>query len=303
VRDYSKVEPKMWHGATMKALRKQGHEAVIVAMYLMTSPSSNMLGLYCQPILYMAHETGLGLEGASKGLARCVDAGFCAFDAESEMVWVVEMARYQIADKLKPGDLRCKGVQREYESLPDNPFLGEFYERYAECFRMTGNRGAQRSSMPLKSEEQAPCKPLASQEQEQEHEQEHEQEQEQTPSVSIPRKSEIEGASGAKAPATTRGTRLPKDWVLPRAWGEWALAEFPSWSADAIRIEGGKFRDFWCGKSGKDATKIEWDATWRNWCRNAKKPTAQRQSPMDVAAEAARILGHDADETGEVIDA
>ncbi|KQY73963.1 hypothetical protein ASD52_26395 [Ensifer sp. Root142] len=33
-----------------------------------------------------------------------------------------------------------------------------------------------------------------------------------------------------------------------------------------------KFRDYWNAKTGKDATKLDWPATWRNWLRNAAKP-------------------------------
>lgn len=29
------------------------------------------------------------------------------------------------------------------------------------------------------------------------------------------------------------------------------------------------FKDFWSAKSGKDATKVDWSATWRMWARNA----------------------------------
>ena len=159
MRDYSKVVPKMWHGKTMKALRKSP-EGLVVALYLMTSPSSNMLGLYSQPILYMAYETGLGEEGARKGLARCIEAGFCSYDEESEFVFVHEMASYQIASELKATDLRCKGVQKEYDSLADNPYLAAFYERYATAFHLSNTRGSE-----------APSKPLRSQEQEQEQEQ------------------------------------------------------------------------------------------------------------------------------------
>jgi hypothetical protein len=104
MRDYGKVSPKFWTGDTGKAIKKKGANAVIVAVYLMTSPHSNMLGLYYQPVLYMAHETGLGIEGASKGLAECIEAGFCVYDEASEMVWVIEMATYQIAAELKPDD-------------------------------------------------------------------------------------------------------------------------------------------------------------------------------------------------------
>ncbi|MBV8247437.1 MAG: hypothetical protein JO200_03210 [Comamonas sp.] len=162
MRDYAKVAPKMWHGKTMKALRKHP-EGLVVAMYLMTSPSSNMLGLFAQPVLYMAHETGLGEEGARKGLQYCIEAGYCSYDEESEFVWVHEMASYQVAPELKATDLRCKGIQKDYESLPDNPFLLEFFERYATAFHLTKARGIEGAC-------EGPCKPHRSQEQEQEQE-------------------------------------------------------------------------------------------------------------------------------------
>lgn len=28
------------------------------------------------------------------------------------------------------------------------------------------------------------------------------------------------------------------------------------------------FRDHWSAKPGKDATKLDWEATWRNWCKS-----------------------------------
>ena len=69
-----------------------------------------------------------------QGLAGCVDAGFCGYDEASEMVWVGEMAKYQIAETLKEKDLRCKGVQNEYDSLPENPYLDAFRKRTATRF-------------------------------------------------------------------------------------------------------------------------------------------------------------------------
>ena len=65
MRDYGKVSPQFWIGQTGKKLRSEGAEAQIVAMYLMTSPHANMLGLYYCPAMFIAHETGLDLEGAS----------------------------------------------------------------------------------------------------------------------------------------------------------------------------------------------------------------------------------------------
>lgn len=161
MREYAKIAPTFWTGTTGREVRRRGFEGVTVALYLMSSPGSNMLGLYYQPILYMAHETGLGLEGASKGLQACIEAGFCRYDDKTETVWVVEMAGYQIAKQLKASDNRCAGIQREYDALPDNPFLSGFFDHYADRFHLSNRRGRE-----------APSKPLRSQEQEQEQEQE-----------------------------------------------------------------------------------------------------------------------------------
>jgi len=175
MRDYAKISPNFWAGKTGKELRKCP-ESLIVSMYLITCPHANMLGLFYVPLLYIAHETGLGIEGASKGLRWAESAGFCSYDNDTETVWVYEMARFQIADQLKPTDKRSIGVQNEYNSLPSNPYLTSFYDRYCEAFCMTQKRD---SSSKITTKLQAPSKPLASQEQEQEQEQEKEQEQKQ----------------------------------------------------------------------------------------------------------------------------
>lgn len=68
--------------------------------------------------------------------------------------------------------------------------------------------------------------------------------------------------------SSSRGTRLPEDWALPKAWGDWALTEFPHWTADVVRKEADKFADHWRSVSGKAGLKLDWAATWRNWCRS-----------------------------------
>jgi hypothetical protein len=175
MRDYAKVGPQFWIGKTGKALRRAGADAQIVGMYLLTSPHANMLGLYYLAKESIAHETGLGAARASVALLACAGAGFCSYDDETEMVWVHEMAFYQIAEVLLVNDKRIKGVQNEYNGLPDNPFLAGFFTKYSEPFGMTTLRGGFRSEIiPI----EAPTKPLPSQEQEQEQEQNQEQEKE-----------------------------------------------------------------------------------------------------------------------------
>lgn len=65
-----------------------------------------------------------------------------------------------------------------------------------------------------------------------------------------------------------RGSRLRPDWALPKAWGEWALTEHPHWTAEVVRSIAEAFRDHWASKAGADARKVDWMATWRNWCRS-----------------------------------
>lgn len=67
-----------------------------------------------------------------------------------------------------------------------------------------------------------------------------------------------------------RGTRLSRDWQLPKRWGNWAI-EYTHQSPDWVRDTAAKFKDHWISKSGKDATKLDWEATWRNWVRGTKK--------------------------------
>jgi hypothetical protein len=124
-------------------------------MYLMTNNHANMIGVYHCPILYIAHETGSPFEGATKGLQRLIEGGFCTYDQDSEMVWVHEMAKFQIGGALSEKDLRVKGIQKIFDALPENTIKSAFYERYKEDYRLKYE-----PKTPPKT--QAPCKPLTS---------------------------------------------------------------------------------------------------------------------------------------------
>lgn len=64
-----------------------------------------------------------------------------------------------------------------------------------------------------------------------------------------------------------RATRLAPEWVLPESWGDWAVSE--GMSIERVLKEEEKFRDYWLGVGGQKGTKIDWEATWRNWIRRA----------------------------------
>jgi hypothetical protein len=63
-----------------------------------------------------------------------------------------------------------------------------------------------------------------------------------------------------------KGSRLSPDWrPNDDGWRE-AVRLLGSQRAET---ELAKFRDYWIAKPGKDALKLDWDATWRNWVRTA----------------------------------
>ena len=154
MRDFCKISPQFWTGQTGKDLRKD-RDAQLVALYLMTSPHSNMIGIYVLPVMYIAHETGLPLEGASKALASLCAIGFCTFEADSELIWVHEMAKYQIGEQLDPKDKRCKGVQNELAKVPSSLLRKAFFSRYKNDFHLTPEP---KKTKGLPSPIEAPCK-------------------------------------------------------------------------------------------------------------------------------------------------
>jgi hypothetical protein len=83
-----------------------------------------------------------------------------------------------------------------------------------------------------------------------------------------PSEEAIASSSGPRTPSA-RATRLPDDWMPTAEDGTFAIDQ--GLTPAEAQAEFDKFRDHWKAKSGRDATKVDWSATWRNWIRNAVK--------------------------------
>lgn len=196
MRDYGIVSPMFWVGATGRSLRKNPN-AQRVAIYFMTSPMSEMTGVYYCPLASILNDVGT-LEAPSKPLASPLEGGidrgespfegvkqailtlmelnFCFYDFESEFVFVNEMARWQIGESLKEKDNRVAGLRKSVRSMPKS-IAARFVERYNEDFclgfdletfgeNLKGKPSP--SEAPSKPLTRDSMKPLRSQEQEQE---------------------------------------------------------------------------------------------------------------------------------------
>lgn len=92
--------------------------------------------------------------------------------------------------------------------------------------------------------------------------------------------------SSKPAPAK-RGTRLVEGWIPSEKTRGWARTEFP---AVDVRTEHEKFSNYWLAKSGRDATKVDWDRAWQNWIITAAERSGIRRGAAAPVLDDGRTL-------------
>lgn len=144
MRDYARVSARFWTGDTGRMLRKH-RDARDVALYLMTAPDSNMIGLYTLILPTAAHHLGLPMDlvEAALDVLASPEMNFAFYDEGSETVFVVNMAAEQVARELHPGekrdDNRRVAVLRELEKYQRSPLASLWIDRYRIPFHLTDN--------------------------------------------------------------------------------------------------------------------------------------------------------------------
>lgn len=95
------------------------------------------------------------------------------------------------------------------------------------------------------------------------------------------------------AAKTKRGTRLVDDWMPSQKTIDDMRQQFP-WVD--LQIEHEKFCNYWIAKAGKDAVKLDWERTWKNWIIRAaesggggsQQPSRPKPPQGDSPSDAAR---------------
>lgn len=183
-----------------------------------------------------------------------------------------------------------ESVLREYFHLTAEGWVHHYadreiaeYHRRAEINRATGKLGGRPKKNPEKTETVSTANP------------------EITLATSHKPVAIIKEAKAkADAPSAKRGQRLPTAWEPSDSDVEFAVGRRVNW-----REELETFRDFWLSKSGADACKLDWSATWRNWIRRSRqnvKPVAQvpsKSKTLNAVETALRIAnGQSVDGSG-----
>ena len=140
MREYGVVYTRFWNGETGKKIRAAGEDAQRLALYLLTSPSSNMLGLYYVTLPSICHEIAGFDEQRCRAAFQALDQAdrFAYYDYDREFVWVPKMALFQVGKRLTEHDKRRAGICKELRTLsPLVPQLAvRFYARYRESYNL-----------------------------------------------------------------------------------------------------------------------------------------------------------------------
>jgi hypothetical protein len=158
MRDYSLFASTFWTGETGKKLRKHP-SAQRLAAYLLTSPHSNVIGLYWLPLVYASNETGMTVDEIEAALAvlGSAEIDFAHYDQETEFVFVKNMARVQLSlgdEPLDARDNRLKGARKAAEAARRSKLHSRFVEKWGWHLGIS-----KPSSDPLTSPLQAPPEP------------------------------------------------------------------------------------------------------------------------------------------------
>jgi hypothetical protein len=137
MRIYGKITTKFWTSEIGKQIRAAGSQVQIIVVYLLTGPSSNMIGLYYLPLPTLCHEVGCTKSAAQKALRALEQIRFAYYDLPTEHVWIPSMAGSEVGASLKPQDSRVECITTMLQGMRHVPFHDAFLDLYREAFHLT----------------------------------------------------------------------------------------------------------------------------------------------------------------------
>jgi hypothetical protein len=159
MRSFTKITPRFWTPmhTTSVAVRREGPDALLMALYLQSCPMSNALGLFYIPVAVMSHETGLEPRRVEAALEALQRADFAEYCPEEQVVWIPEMAAEQLGRTLKAQDHRVKWVRRELSTLEASRFHAAFLARYGAAYHLGAEPGGETVEPPRPRKAESPA--------------------------------------------------------------------------------------------------------------------------------------------------
>jgi hypothetical protein len=140
MRKYGSIPTSFWPD-DMGPLVKGNPLAISMIAYLMSSPHSNMIGVYRLPLEYVKYDTGFSESSIREALDLLKKSDFCLYDEIAQTIYIPEYASIQVAPALSPKDNRHSAVQREVNQIRHVEFKRLFMARYGKAFHLSRSDG------------------------------------------------------------------------------------------------------------------------------------------------------------------
>lgn len=128
MRDYGKIHTRFWASDTLRDLDS---DAKLLALYLLTSPHTTMLGAFRLPDAYACEDLGWVSERFRNGLETLSGAGFSKHDPKTRWVWIVKFLEWNRPENPN----QWKSVGKLVAAIPESvPFRKEVCGTVPEPF-------------------------------------------------------------------------------------------------------------------------------------------------------------------------
>lgn len=133
---FTKLHAEFWNNRASRAIKAAGPQGLQTYLYLQSCPMGNYLGLYYLNLDQASLDLGMTAESIMGYVEKFIAAGFMKWDAENEMLWIVDAAADNIGE-LPVKDLRVKAVKKDFATVPKkSPLRAEFYAKYATMLHL-----------------------------------------------------------------------------------------------------------------------------------------------------------------------
>jgi hypothetical protein len=113
MRDYGKVQTGFWGSGTMQGLDS---DARLLALYLLTSPHTTMIGVFRLPDAYACEDLGWTAERLRNGFETLSKIGFSKYCEKTKWVWVVKFLDFNKPENPN----QWKAASKLAAAIPDN---------------------------------------------------------------------------------------------------------------------------------------------------------------------------------------
>lgn len=134
MRTQATIIPTFWTRGSGKKLRGDA-DAQVLALYLMTSPHSTMVGIYYSSLVTILDETGLTEARFRAALPKVSEIAL--YDEQEGLVYLPEGAAHQIGETLTTGNKIRKSVLSQLEVYGNHAFVLRWLDRYHEPYNLS----------------------------------------------------------------------------------------------------------------------------------------------------------------------